>query len=101
MLDDATKPSRSQFSFAYRAWEEFRTRMDLHVAATRDKHYAKGRKIEAIDFIRSAVDGESFCLGAAIKYLARYRVTRAETDLYKAAHFISMAWYEGKEKSNE
>jgi Protein of unknwon function (DUF3310) len=80
--------------FTYHEDEHLQT-IKKHIEGTYGQHYVNaegGRQIQVQDILISTGHAESFYVGNAIKYLARYgkKNGKSELDLMKAVHYVTL-----------
>lgn len=67
-----------------------------YLEGTYGEHYASDKtNLQPIDLIASIGDGEGFCKGNAIKYLARFgkKNGKSKSDILKAIHYCFLLYY--------
>jgi Protein of unknwon function (DUF3310) len=66
-----------------------------HIEETYGKHYVADDEVQSLDMIFASGHGTGFCVGNAMKYLARYGKKNGHdrADLLKAAHYIVLQLY--------
>ena len=80
--------------FSYNEDKELE-KIKKHIESTYGQHYVSEenkKKVQVQDILISTGHAESFYVGSAIKYLARYgkKEGKNQKDLLKAAHYITL-----------